>query len=270
VILVAVGVLVLRNRGGPPAPAVPVATPPAPPATVAAPPETGGPPVEAQKVVDQKLVEAEARRLAAEAEKARREAEKKRTAGKLPAATAVPPPGLSLAPQGPLQPPKATETPPAKPSPQAVAAPPPPVVKVAPPAEPQPAVEEAATKPPPPTAAPVAPTPANSGPVEGELVGPGEGVVEPKVLAMGAFTGLPPQAWQLAHASGDGSLGTSILMALIDENGKVTDVRVVKGAPFKFVDEAAIRALRNAKIAPATKFGVKVKMWSTIAVTVKL
>ncbi len=143
-------------------------------------------------------------------------------------------------------------------------------MKVVAPAEPPAAAEEVATKPPPPTVPVAQPPPANTGPVEGELVGPGEGVVEPKVLAMGAFTGLPPQARQLAHSSPDGSLGTSILMALIDENGKVTDVRVVKAAPFKFVDEAAIRALRSAKISPATKFGVKVKMWSTIAVTVRL
>ena len=105
---------------------------------------------------------------------------------------------------------------------------------------------------------------------EGDLVGPGEGVVEPKILAMGAFTGLPPQARQIASKSPDRSLGTCILMALIDENGKVGDVRVEKSSPYPFVDEAAIRALRNARIAPATKDGVKVKMWSTIAVTVKL
>ncbi len=271
-VLVAVGVVVLRNRGGAPVPAPPAATPAAPPASAAAPPETGAVPVEAQKVVDQKLVEAEARRLAAEAEKARRETEKKVPGGKVPAATAVPAQALSLAPQAPIQPPKPAETPVAKPSPQPVADLPPPVVKGVPPPEPATEAEVAATKPPPPTVAapPPAPAPANAGPVEGDLVGPGEGVVEPKVLAMGAFTGLPPQARQLARTSPDGSLGTSVLMALIDENGKVTDVRVVKAAPFKFVDEAAIRALRSAKIAPATKFGVKVKMWSTIAVTVKL
>jgi TonB family protein len=86
---------------------------------------------------------------------------------------------------------------------------------------------------------------------------------------MGAFTELPPQARQLARGSADGTLGTTVLMALIDENGSVNNVRVVKSAPYKFVDEAAIRALKSARIAPATKYGVKVKMWSTIAVTVK-
>jgi len=58
-------------------------------------------------------------------------------------------------------------------------------------------------------------------------------------------------------------------MALIDENGTVTEVRVVKPALYKFVDDAAVGALRSARISPATKDGVKVKMWSTFAVTVK-
>jgi TonB family protein len=49
----------------------------------------------------------------------------------------------------------------------------------------------------------------------------------------------------------------------------VTEVRILRPAPYKFVDEAAIRALKSARIAPATKEGVKVKMWSTFAVTVK-
>jgi TonB family protein len=271
VVLVAAGVFVLRNRGVSPSPAAPAAATAAPPATTAAPsPAAPSPAAEPQKVVDQKLVEAEARRLAAETEKARRDAAKKTAAAvSLPAATAVPSPALSLAPQGPLEPPRPADTPAQKPSPQPVAAVEPPVVKMVPPTEPPKSVEAAPAKPTaPPPAAP--PAPANVRPAEGDLVGPGEGVVEPKVLEMGAFTGLPPQARQLARASADGSLGTCILMALIDENGNVTNVRVVKSAPYKFVDDAAIRALRNAKIAPATKYGVKVKMWSTIAVTVRL
>ena len=271
-VLVAVGIFVLRNRAGSRSPAVPAATAATPPETVA-PPATAAAPAEAPRIVDQKLVEAEAKRLAAEADKARREAEKKAAAAaKPPAAAAAAPATLTLAPRGPIEPPKPAETPAAKPSPQTVAAVETPVAKVVVPQEPPTPSEVSPTKPPPappPAAVPTA-LPASVRPAEGDLVGPGEGVVEPKVLAMGAFTGLPPQARQVAHSAADGTLGTCILMALIDENGKVSEVRVVKGSPYKFVDDAAIRALRNAKIAPATKDGVKVKMWSTIAVTVKL
>ncbi len=260
-VLVAVGVFVFWSRGRVSAPAPPAVASAVPPAPVTSPAATAAPPAEAQKVVDQKLVEAEARRLAAETEKARKESERKTAAAGPVPATAAPAPALWLAPRAPLEPPKPTETAAVKPSPQPVPNLEAPVVKAAP----TPKIVEVAA----PQQALPSPPPPIGRPAEAELVGPGEGVVEPKVISMGAFTGLPPQARQLARGSADGSLGTSILMALIDENGNVTDVRVVKNAPYKFVDEAAIRALKSARIAPATKNGVKVKMWSTIAVTVK-
>jgi TonB family protein len=119
-----------------------------------------------------------------------------------------------------------------------------------------------------PQAPPAVPAPAAGKPNVGDLVGPGEGVVEPKLVRLGAFTGLPTQARQLTR-SADGTLGITVLMGLVDENGNVTDVRLIRPSPHKFVDEAAIRSLRSAKITPATKDGVKVKMWSTFAITVK-
>jgi TonB family protein len=262
-VLVIVGVIVLRGRGRSPVAPAPEAASTAAPSTTAPAPATAAPTVEAQRVVDPKLVEAEARRLAAESEKSRRDAERKALAAQAPAASAPSTPTLSLAPRGALEPPKPVETAVARPSPQAVAVTEPPVVKVAPTEIPKP-TEVSVPEPPPPT-----PPPASGRPTEGDLVGPADDVLEPKIVRMGAFTGLPPQAKQIARGSGDGSLGTSILMALIDENGKVTDVRVAKPAPYKFVDDAAIGALRNARINAATKDGVKVKMWATFAVTVK-
>ncbi len=156
-----------------------------------------------------------------------------------------------------------------RPPPQPVAASEPPVAAPEPPV-----VKPAPTEVPRPTAAPAAPpvptVPAAAGPVsEGELVGPGEGVVEPKIVRMGSFSGLPPQAAQLARSTPDGTLGTCIVMALVDETGAVREIRIIKSAAYKFADDAAQRALRNAKITPPTKDGVKVKMWSTFAVTVK-
>lgn len=64
-------------------------------------------------------------------------------------------------------------------------------------------------------------------------------------------------------------LGTVTIMALVTETGQVTDTRVVRASGNKFVDDAAVAALKGSQIQPATKGGVKVKMWKTFAITVK-
>jgi TonB family protein len=298
VALMAAGVYFARGRGSAPAPAVPAPAP----ASTAAEPATAAPASapDAMRVVDPKAVETEAKRLAAEADKARREAERKAAAGKTgtPAATAS---ALSLAAKAPAEPPKGAEGPapaPAATAPAATApaapaaAVPAAAVPVAPPATavPAPAPTVVAVVAPPvappatpmaeaaravptevsvPQAPPPVPAPVVGKPNVGDLVGPGEDVVEPKLVRLGAFTGLPPQARQMTRTSSDGSLGITVLMGLVDENGNVTDVRLIRPSPHKFVDDAAIRSLRGAKITPATKDGVKVKMWSTFAITVK-
>ncbi len=114
--------------------------------------------------------------------------------------------------------------------------------------EPRPAeaAAEAAPKPtlPPPAEVSVPETPpaipaASSAPVqEGDLVGPGEGVLEPRLVRLGSMGNLPPQARQVTRAA-DGSIGTPFLMALVDERGAVLEVRVIKPSSYKFVDEAA-------------------------------
>jgi TonB family protein len=109
--------------------------------------------------------------------------------------------------------------------------------------------------------------PGNAPVREGDLVGPGEGVVEPRIVRLGAFTNLPPQVKQMSR--GSGGLGSLMISALITETGAVADTRVVKPSPYKAVDDAAVNALRNSKIEPATKNGVRVKMWKTFAITVK-
>ena len=110
---------------------------------------------------------------------------------------------------------------------------------------------------------------ASNAPVsEGDLVGPGEGVLEPRLVRLGGMGNLPLQARQIKRAA-DGSIGTPFLMALVDERGVVRDIRVVKPSSYKFVDEAAMRSLKGATIQPATKDGVKVKMWKTFPITVK-
>ena len=261
-LLLAVGFFVLRGRGGA-APEAPKAVLPSPasPAT----PETAAPPVpapEAPRIVDSKLVEAEAKRLAAETEKMRREAEKK--PGTPPPVAAAAPPAVSLAPRGAIEPPKSAEAAPVHPTPQPVATSEPPVLHPAPTEPPKPVATAV-----PPPAAPAPAAAATGAVAEGDLVGPGENVVDPKIVRMGSFSGLPPQAAQLARSTPDGTLGTCIIIALIDETGTVKEMRVIKSAAYKFADDAAQRALRGAKISPPTKDGVKVKMWSTFAVTVK-
>jgi TonB family protein len=58
-------------------------------------------------------------------------------------------------------------------------------------------------------------------------------------------------------------------MALVDERGAVVETRIIRPSSYKFVDDAAIRALKGATIQPATKDGVKVKMWKTFPIAVR-
>jgi TonB family protein len=105
---------------------------------------------------------------------------------------------------------------------------------------------------------------------EGDPVGPGEGVVEPKLIGSLVFPQLPPQAKSIqAQRGAGGVIGTPNILALIDEHGVVTATRVLKPSSYKFVDEAAVTALKHAKFAPATKNGIKVKMWKMFAIGVK-
>jgi CheY-like chemotaxis protein/tRNA A-37 threonylcarbamoyl transferase component Bud32 len=236
------------------------------------------PAAEPAKIVDPKAVEAEARRLGTEREKALRDAAAKQlaAAGKPATAAAQAPAVVGLAPVMPAEPPRAGDTSSASvPAPKSVE---PSSATVVPAPEPRPAeaAAEAAPKPtlPPPAEVPVPDKPpvvpaASNTPVsEGDLVGPGEGVLEPQLVRLGGMGNLPLQARQIKRAA-DGSIGTPFLMALVDERGVVLEIRVVKPSSYWFVDEAAVRSLKGATIQPATKDGVKVKMWKTFPITVK-
>jgi protein TonB len=235
-----------------------------------APPSPALPVAEAARVVDPKAVEAEARRLAAEREKALREAAAKQSAaaGKPAAVSAQAPAMVGLAPVRPAEPPRAIEAP--------VPTPKPAEIVVEPTARPAPTPTAPPTPPPPPlpTEVSVPDKPpeipaASSAPVKlGDLVGPGEGVVEPRLVRLGPMSTLPPQARQIRRGS-DGSIGTPILTALVDERGGIQEIRVLRPSSYKFVDEAAIHSLKNATILPATKDGVKVRMWKSFPITVK-
>jgi len=232
------------------------------------------PAAEPAKIVDPKAVEAEARRLGAEREKALRDVAAKQltAAGKPATASAQAPAVVGLAPVKPAEPPREGDASSASaPAPKSVEPSSATVVRA-----PEPRPAEAAPKPtlaPPaeisvPDKPPVIPAALNTPVSEGDLVGPGEGVVEPRLVRLGGMGDLPPQARQVTRAA-DGSIGTPFLMALVDERGVVRDIRVIKPSSYKFVDEAAVRSLKGATIQPATKDGVKVKMWKTFPITVK-
>ncbi|MFL6264265.1 MAG: TonB family protein [Thermoanaerobaculia bacterium] len=129
------------------------------------------------------------------------------------------------------------------------------------------APQTAAPKPEPATEKPVpAPAPAQpSAPrpqvqtQTGDLVQPGAGVVAPK-LQSNLDPRYPPAAKHLNRAA------QVDIKVLVDERGKVLDAdRIGAKAGFGF-DEAAIDAARRAQFQPATKEGVKVKMWTTLRV----
>ncbi len=65
--------------------------------------------------------------------------------------------------------------------------------------------------------------------------------------------------------------GTVIMSLLVDEKGQVLDVRLESGVTQNVgINEAALAAARSSKFRPATKDGVRVKMWYQLKVPFKL
>ncbi len=92
----------------------------------------------------------------------------------------------------------------------------------------------------------------------GDLVVPGDGVVPPTRTSP-IRPVFPPAALRLKRE------GEVTLEVLVDENGKVRDTRVIEGAGWGF-DEAAATAARRTRFEPATKNGVRVRMWTRVKV----
>ena len=114
------------------------------------------------------------------------------------------------------------------------------------------------------TAAPASPPPAETAPRPqqiqvGDLVQPGPGVVAPKRVSL-PEPRYPPAAQRLNRAA------QVDIKVLVDEKGRVLDAELLGAkAGFGF-DEAALDAARRAVFQPATKEGVRVKMWTTVRV----
>jgi protein TonB len=127
--------------------------------------------------------------------------------------------------------------------------------------EPAPAPVETAAAPAPP---PVEAAPAAPAVKEGDLVQPGAGV-RPPVLASFTKPEYPAIARRLKVE------GLVVLSLLVDETGKVIDTRLESGVAQNVgINEASIQAARAARFQPATKHGVRVKMWYQLRIPFKL
>ena len=99
---------------------------------------------------------------------------------------------------------------------------------------------------------------------EGDLVEPGPGVNVPQLVSA-PKPGYPALAKQL------GVEGVVVLSVLVDENGRVQEARLVEPIKQKVgINESALAAARGAKYRPATKGGVRVKMWTRLRIPFKL
>ena len=98
----------------------------------------------------------------------------------------------------------------------------------------------------------------------GALVEPGPEVTPPKLVTI-QKPEYPPLARQLRVE------GEVVLAVLVDENGKVVDVRFVEQVAQRVgINEAAVAAARTARYEPATKGGVPVKMWMSLRIPFRL
>ena len=113
----------------------------------------------------------------------------------------------------------------------------------------------------PPAAPQVAPQPDVK---EGDLVRPGAGV-KPPVLVSLTKPEYPAMARRLKVE------GTVVVSLLVDETGRVAETRLDSGVSQNVgLNEAALSAARSAVFNPATKSGVRVKMWYQIKIPFKL
>jgi len=98
----------------------------------------------------------------------------------------------------------------------------------------------------------------------GDLVEFGPGVVPPKLVSIDKPE-YPPIARRMQVE------GEVLLSVLVDENGKVLDVRFIERVRQAVgINEAAVEAARSARYQPATKDGVRVKMWTHLRLPFRL
>ncbi len=257
------GYFYVRSRPAPGAPVqrVAAATPapaPKPVQTTTVPPpisETvaaAAVPTTSTPVIDPTKVDEEVqKRLAAERARLEAEARKQQVAAVQPA------------PQPLLK--RVVPQPQPQPQPQPVIAQPQPVAAPPPAPVPQPVAQPVVTPTPAPAPAPqpaaVAETPRTR---EGDLITSGTEDV-PARMTRRASVPYPPMA-RIQRVE-----GTVLVSALISENGRVLEAKVIRPiAKAVGLNEAALQIVRNSTFSPPIKDGVRVRSWTTVPVDFKL
>jgi protein TonB len=213
-------------------------------------PAPQGKPIDIKAIVDQQVAAQEAQIKKQQDEKVK-QLEKQLAASKAggqPASAPAPAPAAATSEQAPPRPAPAEATPPPAPAPAAQKE-----------KEPEPAAK-APEKPP----EPAKPEPEAPRTKVGELVEAGPGVSPPQLVSV-PKPGYPPMARTLRVE------GTVVVSVLVDENGQVQDVRMAEpNRQNAGLNEAALSAARSARYKPATKDGVRVKMWTRLKIPFKL
>lgn len=97
---------------------------------------------------------------------------------------------------------------------------------------------------------------------EGDIVGPGEGVVDAQVLKL-AEPLVPPSSAVMGHR------GFAMFSVLVGIDGRVENTKLIRSSGSPAFDELATAAAKRTTFTPATKDGVRVRMWRTIRYDVK-
>lgn len=98
----------------------------------------------------------------------------------------------------------------------------------------------------------------------GDLVEPGAGVVPP-VLVSFEKPQYPPMARRM------GVQGTVVVSVLVDEEGRPVEWKLIKEISQRVgMNEAVIEAVKKARWEPATKDGIRVRMWTSVVVPFKI
>lgn len=120
-----------------------------------------------------------------------------------------------------------------------------------------PQIAEKQPSPAPPPAETPAPKPAEPKVRLGQLVQAGPGVTAPRLLRQ-AQARYPATALRARRSA------TIMLRVLVDENGKVVQTEQIGKKVGLGLDESALKAARQSTFKPATKNGVRVKMWHSL------
>lgn len=110
-------------------------------------------------------------------------------------------------------------------------------------------------------------------PEKGELVELDGYVNPPQLIDRVSYMPVPAKAIKKGHVK-PGEIKTFLIRALVDENGDVIDVSImrnpVKDLPDDYeMPEKAMKYVRKLKFEPGTKMGVKVKVWTPVGLHFK-